>query len=181
MESREREPVPAFADLVLRAPPNWTAVGFFAMLGGLHLSIAIPSLLDGRWGHVSLIVGTIFVTSSIVSYRFRSEVAMLTSQRRLRLRTGVGRMVYERSIPFASVRAVRLMTEPGVRARTSESLIEVLCHLEDVPCPPTSIPRQQALLMAMAMDVPLIKVSEGDDPPPRPAAPRTEDVPMRRG
>src|SRR5215210_8733281 len=100
MESRERdgdqrerdgEPCPAapFADLVLRGGPNWTAVWFFAMLGGLHLTVAIPALLEGRWGYVSLIVGTIFVTSSIVSYRFRSEVAMLTSQRRLRLRTGV--------------------------------------------------------------------------------------------
>jgi hypothetical protein len=178
----EREPdaVPPFSDLVLRGGPNWTAVGFFGMLGGLHLAVAIPALLEGRWGYVSLIVGTIFVTSSIVSYRFRSEVAMLTSQRRLRLRTGVGRMVYERSIPFASVRAVRLMTEPGVRARTSESLIELLCHLEDVPCPPTPIPRQQALFMAMAMDVPLIKVSEGDDPPPRPGATRTEELPLRR-
>src|SRR5215213_6060472 len=105
----EREPAPAFADLILRTGPNWTAVWFFAMLGGLHLTVAIPALLEGRWGYVSLIVGTIFVTASAVSYRFRSEVAMLTSQRRLRLRTGVGRMVYERFIPFASVRAVRLM------------------------------------------------------------------------
>src|SRR5215218_7338654 len=96
-ESRREPPaVPPFGDLVLRSGPNWTAVWFFAMLGGVHLSVAIPSLLDGRWGHVSLIVGTIFVTTSIVTHRFRSEIALLTSQRRLRLRTGVGRMVYER-------------------------------------------------------------------------------------
>src|SRR5437870_6850803 len=90
-QERERDPVPPFADLVLRGAPNWTAVWFFAMLGGLHLSVAIPALLEGRWGYVSLIVGTIFVTASAVSYGFRAEVAMLTSQRRLRLRTGVGR------------------------------------------------------------------------------------------
>ena len=180
MEMREREPVPAFADLILRTPPNWTAVAFFAMLGGLHLSIAIPSLLDGRWGHVSLIVGAIFVTTSIISCRFRFELAMLTSQRRLRLRTGVGRMVYERFIPFTSVRAVRLMTEPGLRAKTTESLVELLCRGEDVPCPPTTIPRQQALLMAMAMDVPLIKVSEADAAPPLPPAERIDDMPARR-
>src|SRR4051812_8755215 len=77
--------VPPFGDLVLRSGPNWTAVWFFAMLGGVHLSVAIPSLLEGRWGHVSLIVGTIFVTTSIVTHRFRSEIALLTSQRRLRL------------------------------------------------------------------------------------------------
>jgi hypothetical protein len=40
-------------------------------------------------------------------------------------------------------------------------MIELLCRGEDVPCPPTTIPRQQALFMAMAMNVPLIKVSEG--------------------
>jgi hypothetical protein len=175
-----RDSVPAFADLVLRTGPNWTAVAFFGMLGGVHLTVAVPSLLDGRWGHVSLIVGTIFVTTSLVAYRFRSEVALLTSQRRLRLRTGVGRFVHERFIPFKSVRAVRLMTEPGVRARRTESFIELLCHGEDVPCPPTTIPRQQALFMAMAMDVPLIKVSEGEPPAPPPAERSDEPAPLRR-
>ena len=171
--------VPPFADLVLRTGPNWTAVCFFGMLGGVHLTVAVPSLLDGRWGHVSLIVGTIFVVTSILTYRFRSEIALLTSQRRLRLRTGVGRLVYERFIPFKSVRAVRLMTEPGVRANRTESLIELLCRGEDVPCPPTAIPRQQALFLAMAMDVPLIKVSEGGPPALAPAR-AEEDAPLRR-
>ena len=175
---REPEPVAPYGDLFLRTGPNWTAVGFFGMLGGLHLSVALPSIFDGRWGYVSLIVGSIFVTASAVSYRFRAEVAMLTSQRRLRLRTGVGPFVYERFIPFRSVRAVRLMTEPGVRAKTTESLIELLCHGEDVPCPPTPIPRQQALLMAMAMNVDLIKVSEDDAHGTPPV--RTEQAPLRR-
>jgi hypothetical protein len=34
----------------------------------------------------------------------------------------------------------------------------VLCENEDVECPPTRIPRQQALFLAMAMNVRLIKV-----------------------
>ena len=174
----DAEPVAPFGDLVLRTGPNWTAVAFFGMLGGLHLSVALPSLFEGRWGYVSLIVGSIFVTASGVSYRFRGEVAMLTSQRRLRLRTGVGPFVYERFIPFRSVRAVRLMTEPGVRAKTTESLIELLCHGEDVPCPPTPIPRQQALLMALAMNVDLIKVSE--DSAPASAPKPTEPTALRR-
>lgn len=180
-EARDGGPpkVSPFADLVLRGGPNWTAVCFFGMLGGVHLTVAVPSLLDGRWGHVSLIVGTLFVAASVVAHRFRSELALLTSQRRLRLRTGVGRLVYERFIPFKSVRAVRLMTEPGVRARRTETLIELLCHGEDVPCPPTNIPRQQALFMALALDVPLIKVSEGDAPPSATAR-AEEEVPLRR-
>jgi len=179
-DQRERDPVPPFADLVLRGGPNWTAVGFFGLLGGLHLTVAVPSLIEGRYGYVSLIVGSIFITASLVSYRFRAEVAMLASQRRVRLRTGIGRLVYERSIPFGNVRAVRLTTEPGVRARSTESLIELLCHHEDVPCPPTTIPRQQALFLAMAMNVPLIKVSEEERAvPPMPT--RVEDeAPLRR-
>jgi hypothetical protein len=179
-DQRERDPVPPFADLVLRGSPNWTAVGFFGMLGGLHLTVAIPSLLEGRYGYVSLLVGSIFVTASLVSYRFRAEVAMLASQQRLRLRTGVGRLVYERSIPFASVRAVRLTTEPGARRRATDSLIELLCHHEDVACPPTVIPRQQALFLAMAMNVPLIKVSEEERPVPPAPARVEEQAPLRR-
>jgi hypothetical protein len=174
-DSREREPdagaqqaqgpdVPPFGDYVLRTPPNWTAVIFLGMLGGLHLTIAIPSLFEGRYGYVSLILGTMFVTVSIIGYRCRSEVAMLTSQRRLRLRTGMGRFCYERFVPFSSVRAVRVMVEPGLTRDQTESLIELLCRGEDIPCPPTKIPRQQALFMAMAMNVPLIRVSDGSEP-----------------
>ena len=153
--------VPQFGDVVLRTPANWTAVIFLGMLGALHLTIAVPSLLAGRWaGHLSLILGMIFLTVATVGYRCRSEMALLPSQRRVRLRTGLGRVCYERFVPFSAVRAVRLMVEPGTRRRPGESLIELLCRGEDIPCPPTRIPRQQALFMAMALNVPLIKVSE---------------------
>jgi hypothetical protein len=157
---------PAFSDLVLRSPPNWTAVIFFGMLGGLHLTIAVPSLVAGRYGYLSLILAGIFLTIAAVGYRCRGEVALLTSQRRLRLRTGTRRFCYERFVPFSSVRAVRLTVEPGLRRDHSESLIELLCRGEDIPCPPTDIPRQQALFLAMAMNVPLIKVSDESTPPP---------------
>ena len=160
-----KQEVPQFGDVVLRTPPNWTAVLFLGMLGALHLSIALPSLFVGRYGYLSLILGSIFLTVATIGYRCRGELALLTSQRRVRLRTGMGRFCYERFVPFSSVRAVRLMVEPGVRNPQGESLIELLCKGEDIPCPPTKIPRQQALFMAMAMDVPLIKVSEEAAPP----------------
>ena len=156
---------PPWSDLILRSPPNWTAVIFFGMLGGLHLTIAVPSLMAGRYGYLSLILAGIFITIAAVGYRCRGEVALLTSQRRLRLRTGTRRFCYERFVPFSSVRAVRLTVEPGLRRDHCESLIELLCRGEDIPCPPTSIPRQQALFLAMAMNVPLIKVSDEAAPP----------------
>ncbi|MDB5332066.1 MAG: hypothetical protein JWP03_3217, partial [Phycisphaerales bacterium] len=31
-----------------------------------------------------------------------------------------------------------------------------------IECPPTAVPRQEALLLAMVLEVPLIKVCEGD-------------------
>jgi hypothetical protein len=120
----------------------------------------VPSLLVGRYGYLSLILGTIFLCVAVIGYRCRCEIALLTSQRRVRLRTGLGRLCYERFVPFSAVRAVRLMREPDIRRHEGESLIELLCRGEDIPCPPTKIPRQQALFMAMAMNVPLIKVSE---------------------
>lgn len=173
--------VPQFGDVVLRTPPNWTAVIFLGMLGALHLTIAIPSLLAGRWaGHLSLILGMIFLTVATVGYRCRSEMALLASQRRVRLRTGLGRFCYERFVPFSAVRAVRLMIEPGSARRGGESLIELLCRGEDIPCPPTRIPRQQALFMAMALNVPLIKVSE-DDPPTPERIPEDAVVAQGRG
>ena len=186
-ESQERDPVegpaaqpgaqpelPPFADVVLRTPANWTAVIFLGMLGGLHLTIALPSLLAGRYGYLSLILGSVFVCVAVIGYHCRCEIALLTSQRRVRIRTGMGRFCYERFVPFSSVRAVRLMVEPGVRRPQGESLIELLCRGEDIPCPPTAIPRQQALFMAMAMNVPLIKVSEDAATPA--VAERTSDV-----
>lgn len=181
-ESREPDPSPPpFADVTLRAPPNWTAVCFAGMLGVVHLSVAIPSLMAGRWAcHVSLIIGTICVAACVVGYHCRFEMAVLPSQRRVRLRTGVGRLCFERFIPFAGVRAVRLMVEQGVRTAHPESTIELLCRGEDVQCPPTRIPRQQALFMAMALNVPLIKVSEEGPATPRVGAGANEEFAPRR-
>jgi hypothetical protein len=193
---------PRFGSLVLRTPPNWTAVGFLLMLGAVHLSIAIPSLLKGRWeGYLSLILGTLILSAGVTCGRVGCEVAVLPAERRVRLRTGLRKLHYERSVPFSAVRGVRLTIcgggggggEAKRRRRDNdsrESLIELVCCLEDIECPPTTIPRQQALFLAMAMDVPLIKVSDGapdgggddnsnngDNPPPTP--PRVDKLSAR--
>ena len=39
-----------------------------------------------------------------------------------------------------------------------DSHIDIQCGGEDIECPPTSIPRQQALYLAMTMGVTLIKI-----------------------
>jgi len=161
-----RPPSGGFGDVVLRAPPNWTAVGFFGMLGLLHLSISIPALVIGHWeGYLSLAFGTIFVLVAAASTRLRFELAVRPSDRRIRLRYGSQRFALERFIRFAEVRGVRLtMSNRGNGRKPPESKIELLCPLEDVLCPPTAIPRQQALFLAMALNVPLTKVSDEEPP-----------------
>jgi hypothetical protein len=151
----------AFADLVFRSPPNWTAVGFLAMLGGLHWAIAIPAFFHQRWeGFLSLGFGGVFLLSGFVCSRCRFELAVLGSQRRIRLRHGTRRCAFERYIPFRAVRAVRLTLSNQARRKHAESRIELLCPYEDVECPPTAVPRQEALFLAMALNVPLVKVCD---------------------
>ena len=73
------------------------------MLRAFHFNLAALSYV-ALVGGLFLVYNTVAV--SVIGYRCRSEVAMLTSQRRLRLRTGMGRFCYERFVPFSSVRAV---------------------------------------------------------------------------
>ncbi|HEV2293922.1 MAG TPA: hypothetical protein VGR35_08695 [Tepidisphaeraceae bacterium] len=154
---------PATRDLTLRTPPNWTAICFFAFLGVLHLSIAIPAFYHGRWeGFLSLVFGVIFVNVALLCWLVRSDLTIEQSRRRIRLRTGFRRLCIERFIPFQSVHGVRLMMMPG--KSPSASSIELLCDNEDIQCPPTDIPRQQALCLAMTMNVRLIKVLSEDVP-----------------
>lgn len=166
MQSRDgTPPPPRFGDIVLRTGPNWTGVSFMALLGGLHLSIGIPSLVMGRWaGYLSLIFGALLLAVAAGIYLFRTEMRFHSATRRLFVRTGVGRLCCVRCIPFARIRGVRLTVSLSGRPR--HSTIELLSDGEDLPCPTTKIPRQQALFLALLLAVPLIKVSpdEGEDP-----------------
>lgn len=155
---------PALRDLTLRTPPNWTAVCFFAFLGALHLSIALPAFYHQRWeGFLSLAFGVLFIGVALLCWLVCSELTIQRTPRRIRLRTGYRRLCIERFIPFQSVHGVRLMLMPG---KSSASLIELLCDNEDLQVPPTDIPRQQALCLAMTMNVRLIKVFAEDLPEP---------------
>jgi hypothetical protein len=151
-------------DLVLKTPANWTAVIFFAVLSGLHFSIALPAFYRGHWeGYLSLIFGCTFLAVSVIAYFARYEMTILPRERRIRVRNGVGPLRFQRSIPFDDVHAVRLTFCTGRRGRCTESCIEVLCDNEDLECPPTTIPRQEALFLAITLGVQLIKVTNDTD------------------
>src|SRR5688500_18606646 len=86
-----------YPNLVLRTSPNWTAVGFLALLAALHLSVGGRAFAAGRWeGYVSLGFGTLFTIAAIVTFNIRREVAILYHRGMLRIRTGVGRWSAER-------------------------------------------------------------------------------------
>ncbi len=141
----------------LRSPVNWTAVLFFASLSALHLFFATAAFLNRRWeAYLSIIFGVAFALASIACGLIGTEVAVLVAERRLRLRTGTRRFYAERSIPFSRVRSVRL-TLLHPRAPKS-STIELVCEHEVIDCPPTCVPREEALCLAVTMGVRLVKV-----------------------
>ncbi len=145
------------ADVTLKFSPNWTAVIFFAALGGLHLAMSSHAFLHGRTeGFLSAIFGALFLCASIVFYLVTSEVSIQPGDRVIRLRLGYRRLHSERFVAFAAVRNVRLTLisprKPGA------AQIELVCEGEVIDLPPTCVPRQEALCLAMTIGVPLTKV-----------------------
>jgi hypothetical protein len=154
-----------YSDLALRSRPNWTAVGFLGLLAGLHVSVAVPAILAGHWeGYLSGVFATLFVAAATLVFHIRTDVTVLGgARRRVHVHTRLGPVrLGRREIPFARVHAVRVTLGP--RASRDDSSVELLCagHDGDVLCPPTAVPRQQGLLLAMMIGVPLVKA--WDDP-----------------
>ncbi|MGH7179188.1 MAG: hypothetical protein ACREJC_17555 [Tepidisphaeraceae bacterium] len=138
--------------------PNWTAIGFFAALGTLHLIMATLAFTSRRWeGYMSLVLGCAFVLAAVLWYCSHSRIEIDSGSRRMRVTHGLGRFIFDRHISFADVHAVRLTMSRAPEYPVSR--IEILCDNEDIECPPTSLPRQEALCLAMLMGVRLIKVS----------------------
>jgi hypothetical protein len=154
LDQDDRSAVP---DLLLRFAPNWTAIIFLAGLGGLHLSMATHAIWHGRWeGFLSVIFGVVFTAAAVSCRLVRSEIIVLKEEAQIRLRTGFKRLRYERCIPFEDVRSVRL-TLMNKRCM-ADSRIEIVCDREVIECPPTYVPRQESLCLAVTMGVHLVKV-----------------------
>jgi hypothetical protein len=144
-------------DVTLRSPPNWTAVLFFGGLSSLHLYLATSAFWNHRFeGFMSLIFGVVFAGLSLACWRICHDVTLVTEDRKLRLRTGFRRLYLERCVPFGQVRSVRLtLLHPK---HPTAARIEVVCDGEVIECPPTVVPRQEALCLAVTMGVRLVKV-----------------------
>jgi hypothetical protein len=143
--------------MTLRTPPNWTAVGFFVALSSLHIYIATNAMLNQRWeGFMSWIFGTTFALVALACWRLRTEMTMLTADKTLRLRTGFTRLYLQRLVPFAQIRGVRLTLFHPTKPRSAR--IELVCDYEVIECPPTTVPREEALCLAVNIGVGLTKV-----------------------
>lgn len=152
--------------LMMRTPVNWTAVICVGLLGAIHLAVSLPAFWIGRWeGFLSLGLGVLFVLLAGAIRLARIELRVVPENRLVIQRAVLLRTWYESKTPFGEVRGVRLTLLPGPG---DESRIELLCGRFDIECPATPVPRQQALLLAMTLNVPLERVSEADDEQPAP-------------
>jgi hypothetical protein len=151
-------------ELILHGRPNWAACVFFSSIALLHLYIAIHLLQAAAaggmfWeGLISSLLGGCFLLVALTCALLRSDILICPRLRVIRLRSGIGRLSTERRLPFAAVRAVRV-TLWETRGR-SRSRLAILCNGDEIPCPATTIPRQQALYLALVMNVRLIKISD---------------------
>src|SRR2546421_5898781 len=150
-------------NITLRSGPNWTAVLFFAALGLLHLYMAATAFLHHRYeGFMSLIFGVGFCAISLIARFIHTEITLLASERRLRHRVGCRVLARERSISFSQVKSIRLtLLQPR---NPLSARLELVCDREVIECPPTTVPREEALCLAITMGVELVKVYSPDFP-----------------
>ena len=147
----------AQTDVVLRSPRNWTVILFFAGLGGLHLFLAATAFMHQRWeGYLSLIFAGAFLMGAGLCAMVGTELAVLSHDRRLRLRTGTRHVFIQRFVGFNKIHSVRLTLLHPRHPETAR--IELVCDGEVIECPPTCVPCEEALCLAMTTGARLIKV-----------------------
>ena len=148
----------ARTDVTLRTPVNWPAVIFFGALGALHLFMAGTAIYHGRWdGYLSGIFGVVFTFVAIVVRVDRDGARRAAPSSAAcacaRARGGSTSSAASRSRRCRSVRLTLLNAR-----RPQSSTIELVCDHEVIECPPTMIPREEALCLAMTLGVRLVKV-----------------------
>ena len=146
-------------DLVLHGRPNWLAGAFFCLMAALHIYIAVHALgANTSEAIISSSLAVCFLFVATLCILTRHQISICPIQRAIHIQRRFGGFVFDRDLPFSAVRAVRVTLWQSRRG--PQSRLEILCHGEELPCPPTKIPRQEALYLALVMNVRLIKVSD---------------------
>jgi hypothetical protein len=146
-------------DLVLHGRPNWPAAIFFATIAILHTCIALNAFPTSPWeGLISAFLAVCFMLVADLCLLSRNQITIRPIEREIHLHGGFGKFSFERDLPFSSVRAVRVTLWESRRRQRSR--VEILCDGEEISCPPTTIPREQALFLALVMNVRLIRITQ---------------------
>lgn len=154
---------PSPADVLLRMPRNWPVAATAATIALLHWSVALFHLGRGGWTvGVAAALGLIFGLIAVAMLFNVRELEINVSHRCIRVRRGLGRFENVRYIPFTQVQAIRLTQYDQYGHHHSR--IDLLLPTGMLRCPTTDAPRQQALLMAMAINARLIKVWQSTTP-----------------
>jgi hypothetical protein len=150
-------------ELVLHGRPNRPASVFFLGIASLHAFLAFHAFTSDHAsvshveGIVSGLLAICFILVGEMCLLARQQITIRPRQRQIHISRGVGRLAVARDIPFSAVRGVRVTLW---QRRHQRSRLEILCEGDEIACPPTPIPRQQALYLALVMNVRLIKVSD---------------------
>jgi hypothetical protein len=149
--------------LCLRYPANWPLIAFLGLLGLLHLGIAVLAYSSNPVeAQICLLMGSLFAGTALLFGLMHRELAIKPEDGCLSLRRSLGLLKLERKMAFDEVQAVRLTFTPSTSSEKPR--IELLCGQRAIPCPLTAVPRQQALCMAMLMNVELIKIYSKQEP-----------------
>jgi hypothetical protein len=155
-------------ELVLQGRPNWPAGIFFAAMAALHAYIALHTFgTSNSEAMISAILAAVFLLVTDLCLFCRHQITISPLDAQIYVRHRFGKFSFDREIPFSAVRAIRVtLWQPrrGPQSRP-KSRVDILCNGEELPCPPTKIPRQEALYLALVMKVRLIKISD-DRPAP---------------
>jgi hypothetical protein len=146
-------------ELVLQARRNWPAAAFFACIAALHAYIAVHAFGTSSWeAMISGILAVCFLLVAGFCALGRMVITICPLQRQIHIDRAFARLASHRQVPFSDVRAIRVTLWQSRRGQRAS--LEILCDGEEIPCPPTTIPRQQALYLALVMNVRLIKISD---------------------
>jgi hypothetical protein len=149
--------------LCLKYPANWPLVAFLGVLALLHLGIAmIAYSARPAEAQICLLVGSFFAGAALLAGLMHHELVIRPDRGCLSMCRSLGFLRLERKVPFDQVQSVRLTFTPSTSMEKPR--IDVLCGGRAIASPMTLVPRQQALCMAMLMNVELIRIYSRQEP-----------------
>ncbi len=147
--------------LIFRATRNWTAAWFCLALAGLQFFLADMALDSAWWeSEICVIFCAVFLSFGVTFAAMRHEIYIRPETREILAGTWIGGFGMNQSTPFDEVRLVRItLHNTGTR---HEVRVCIVCDQQTIEVPPGRTPRQMALLLAITMDVRLVKIYRDD-------------------